>query len=153
MKIVVILSDNGILEKNKDELQHRFKDADIVWMKRRMISGHKENIVANIKNENPDLCVVENLEGFDMRTLTDAVAYNLIHCRQIHLLYNSAEWEKKCEALEGQLSLNMFFLCKEEDTAKRLGETYKQIPFIKSMTDSNDIIEEVASLAEYACSI
>ena len=39
-----------------------------------------------LKSEAVDLLVTYNLAGFELCTLTDGLAYNLVDCRQIHLL-------------------------------------------------------------------
>ena len=48
--------------------------------------GNREKLPALIKCDYPDLLVSYNLAGFELHTLTDSLSYNLIDCRQFHIV-------------------------------------------------------------------
>lgn len=153
MKIVIVLSECGSLKDIIPELISAFDRDEVVVVERRTVSGQKENIIEKIKIENPGLLIVENLEGFDMRTLTDAVAYNLIHCRQIHILNDEKVWHSFESVLGGQMSLNMFFMCKGKKEFGRLIESYPQIPYIEAYEDNENRVERILKLSNYICKL
>ena len=53
-----------------------------------------------------DLLVTYNLAGFELCTLTDGLAYNLVDCRQLHIIEKSGIPGEKY--LNKEKSINMF---------------------------------------------
>lgn len=63
---------------------------------------------------NPDLLVSYNLAGFELGTLADSLLYNLIDCRQFHIIKkNKLPNEKYLNILR---SLNLFLFYDYEET-------------------------------------
>ena len=46
----------------------------------------RNQLMAAISFYNPDLLVSYNLAGFELSTLADSLSYNLIDCRQFHII-------------------------------------------------------------------
>ena len=46
----------------------------------------RNQLIASIRSYNPDLLVSYNLAGFELSTLADSLSYNLIDCRQFHII-------------------------------------------------------------------
>lgn len=105
----------------------------------------QRNIMKEIREFEPELLITEDLEGFEMCTLTDAVSYNLIHCRQLHILF-SGELNNE-RYLAKQLSLLMTFVCADPARVETLTAKYPDLPEITSATDiPEDIPAEVARI-------
>ena len=121
--------------------------------------GDEHNIMNEIRSYEPDVLITEDLEGFEMCTLTDAVSYNLIHCRQFHVIrsgvphngdlskekstYRNTSGGRDHEEslpneryLGKQLSLVMTFVCTDEGMAKRLAAEYPDLPEIVKCNDT-----------------
>lgn len=135
MKIVFVAPEGGIIERNREEIQKLFSDAECRFVIRNSIKP--ENVLAKIKEETPDLLVTENLEGFEMETLTDAVAYNLLHNRQLHMMWDIPTGYAKY--LEKQLSLWMYFYAKDEACVQMLQSRYPNLPGVYEMSGENAI--------------
>ncbi len=86
MNIVIIGSTAGQFYKDRplieEELRRDGHEVFFIFRK----PGDEHNIMNEIRSHEPDVLVTEDLEGFEMCTLTDAVSYNLIHCRQFHVI-------------------------------------------------------------------
>ena len=69
----------------------------------------RQQLIEQCKNSKATLLVTYNLAGFEQETLTDGIAYNLVDCRQFHIINASnPEIEKKIE--NKVKSINMFFV-------------------------------------------
>lgn len=69
----------------------------------------RQTLVEQCRNNEPDIVVTYNLAGFEQETLTDGIAYNLVDCRQFHIINaGNPEIEKKIE--NKVKSINMFFV-------------------------------------------
>lgn len=118
--------------------------------------------IYNIKSEE-DICEVimtVDLYQFDKTTLTGNIFYNLLPCKQIHIITKDNLPNEKY--LEKQLSIAMFFYCTEIQHYQYLLEKYPDIPYLKLVegwkeqndaesAESNaqilsDIVEEVMQI-------
>lgn len=84
---------------------------------------------ADIKKSEADLFINFNLSGFGQSTLTDGIAYNLLNCKQIHILLKDKLPEEKY--LAKRLSISMFFYCTDAEYCRYLQEKYPDIPYLK----------------------
>lgn len=122
------LEDSGRLF-GKDTLDCISGNSDIV-----MLDTSKEKrpyLSRDIRNEDPDLLVSYDLAGFELTTLTDGLTYNLIDCRQIHIIKSDRLSNEK--RLKEVMSINMFFFTKSRKTGDYLKENYPKIPFIDTI--------------------
>ena len=98
-----------------------------------------------------DLLVTFNLSGFEQQTLAGGISYNLLNCKQIHILLDQ---NLPCEEkLALPLSISMFFFCQGQDYYEYLQSTYPEMPFLRKMDEWDkegnalaDIITDVARL-------
>lgn len=70
-------------------------------------TNERAHLMDTLRGMDIDLLVTYNLAGFELRTLTDGFSYNLVDCRQLHII-------DKCDAnveeiLKKDTSINMFF--------------------------------------------
>ena len=84
-----------------------------------------------VRGENADLFVDFNLSGFNQTTLTDNISYNLLPCKQIHIITRDNLPNEKY--LEKQLSISMFFYCTDSKYYQYLQEKYPDIPYLKEV--------------------
>ncbi len=116
-----------LLEILKTELQKVSSTIVIdVWDNAKKIITNED-----IKKAEADLFISFNLAGFDHSTLTGGVAYNLLDCKQIHILL-----EKRLPnelLLSKQLSISMFFYCAGSDYYNYLMEKYPDMPYLKQL--------------------
>lgn len=127
MKIIMTHAFSGMRKKTvellKKKLQQQYKDADIV-----IVEG-KPSTREDIKKAEADLFVDFNLLGFEQGTLAGSIAYNLLACKQIHILLDDMLPNEK--QLEKQLSIAMFFYCVDTQYCRYLSERYPELPYLK----------------------
>ena len=112
------------------------------------------DLIGNIKNTASELLLTVDLAGFDRVTLTDNIAYNLLDCKQVHVLCGKDLPNEK--ALEKSLSIAMFFLCFEKENCEVLKRRYTHIPWIECMEGWSPVedlcadknVEEIAKVLE-----
>lgn len=142
MKIAIVGKKYGFLEKHIGELDAKYPKSEMHLF---ILDKSDANVPINpkLKELKPDLLITENLVRFDESTLTDSISYNLLNCRQIHLLT-----DKDISAAEKymtkQLSLSMHFFCMDEEYKLRLLEMNRDIPFIEVLpNDWTDVVRIV----------
>lgn len=86
---------------------------------------------ADIEKSEADLFISFNLSGFGQSTLTDGIAYNLLNCKQLHILLKDKLPEEKY--LAKQLSISMFFYCTDGEYCRYLQKKYPDIPYLKAI--------------------
>ena len=86
---------------------------------------------ADVKKSEADLFINFNLSGFGQSTLTDGIAYNLLNCKQIHILLKDKLPEEKY--LAKQLSISMFLYCVDREYCRYLQKKYPDIPYLKAV--------------------
>lgn len=86
---------------------------------------------SDIEKSEADLFINFNLLGFGQSTLTDGIAYNLLNCKQLHILLNDKLPEEKY--LAKQLSISMFLYCMDREYCRYLQKKYPDIPYLKAV--------------------
>lgn len=84
-----------------------------------------------IKSKEADMLLTIDLAGFDRVTLTDNISYNLLDCKQVHLILQPG-LENKC-FLNKILSIAMFFGAGGCELSEEMIKRYPNIPWIKCM--------------------
>lgn len=135
MKILFIRKNSqdldAIFRKAEEKLKSLYKTLElIVWN-----CTDVKPMKADIARAEPDLLLTLDLSGFEQSTLTGGLAYNLLNCKQIHLLLRDNLPEESC--LSKQLSIAMFFYCAGTEYYKRLWDTYPDIPYLKQLKNWN----------------
>lgn len=100
------------------------------------------NLINEVKSFCPELLITTDLPGFELCTLTDNISYNLLDCKQIHLLIHENLPNEKY--LGKQLSIAMFFYCAGNPYYKYLCKMYPDIPYLKELPDWQFEINERA---------
>lgn len=111
------------------------------------------DLIGKIKEINPEVLLTINLAGFDRTTLTDNVAYNLLDCKQLHVICDENLRNEK--ELEKLLSIAMFFACSRREMCEVLKVKYPHIPWIADMegwSPSEELCAE-KNVAEIASAI
>ena len=85
----------------------------------------------HMRERKPEMLLVFNLSGFNHTTLTDNISYNLLPCKQIHIITKDNLPNEKY--LEKQLSISMFFYCTDSKYYQYLLEKYPDIPYLKEV--------------------
>ena len=117
-----------------------------------------------LRKEAVDLLLTFEMLGFERSTLAGGIFYNLLPCKQIHILTRDNLPNEKY--LEKQLSISMFFYCTDSQYYQYLLEKYPDIPYLKEVkgwkssddeksaeTNANilsEIIEEVMQICHMA---
>ena len=106
-----------------------------------------DNIYEELVSFQPSLLITENLAGFHMSTYMGNTAYNLLHCMQIHLLYDILPFtDQQAAILEKPLSLSMHFMCCDEKTKKETQIINPDIPFIDTLPSPSPCISDILSM-------
>lgn len=87
-----------------------------------------DDVFREIKSQDPDLLITVDLPGFEQCTLTDNVAYNLLSCKQFHLLLH--EGLPNEPYLAKPLNISMFFYCVSDACRERLTRQYPDLPYL-----------------------
>lgn len=141
--MLLIGSTAGRLHKNTKEITETLESHGHACTGIYRSPGDARNIMKEIREFAPDLMITEDLEGFEMCTLTDAVSYNLIHCRQLHLLLSEELSNERY--LAKQLSLLMTFVCHDPARVAALTDKYPDIPEITTVENMPDDIPVIVT--------
>ena len=132
MKVVIVAKKGTIFERNSNMFQERLEQCtgdEVAWLSQ---AGEQTgNFMAELQAFAPDVLVTTDLTGFDQCTLTDNISYNLLNCKQIHLLLHENLSNEKY--LEKQLSIAMFFFCVGDAYYDALKNKYPNLPYLKKL--------------------
>lgn len=123
---VIVATESSIAERLAVELGKLFGD-EIGFEG----MGVSRDLIGDIKKKASELLITMDLAGFERATLTDAVAYNLLDCKQIHIILQEGLENEKY--LEKPLSIAMFFYCIGGEQETYLMERYPNIPWLKEL--------------------
>ncbi len=149
MNAVIVAEDARVAEELAEKLDERFENKVSFC-----VIPLQGDLIGTIKEKNPELLLTVNLAGFDRVTLTDNIAYNLLDCKQLHVIIDdNLKNEKELEKL---LSIAMFFACSSAEQCGQLKERYPHIPWMKCMEDwslAEDLctdknVEEIVKMLE-----
>ncbi len=132
MKIVIVAGQGTAFEKHRGIFQKKLEQCpggDIVWLFRK--KEQPGNFMTGLQELAPDLLVTVDLLGFEQRTLTDNLSYNIMDCKQVHLLLGKPAAGESC--LRRQLSIAMFFYCVGDAYYRYLKEQYPHLPYLKQI--------------------
>lgn len=132
MKIVFLQEQtdgNGLIFAEFQKVLNREQSHKLMFIFYDSIT--EKNICAKIKETAPDLIITTNLLGFEQKTLTDNLAFNLLDCKQIHLLLHENLINEVY--LSKQLSISMFFYCLGEDYFRNIAKKYPNLPYLKKI--------------------
>lgn len=128
-KLTVLHDSNGhrVLKEEvlRQIISQSYKNVDF------MILDTEGNcdLYRRIRKEEADLLLTFELVGFERTTLTNNVSYNLLPCKQIHIITKDNLPNEKY--LEKQLSISMFFYCTDSKYYQYLLKKYPDIPYLK----------------------
>ncbi|MBE5884327.1 MAG: hypothetical protein E7291_07950 [Lachnospiraceae bacterium] len=154
MRIVVVAEKQSIFDTYGALFRERAEQGigcEVVYLLRE--KGNRKNFIEDIKRLAPDILLTTNLLGFEQCTLTDNLAYNLLNCKQIHLLL--AKNLQNEEYLQKQLSIAMFFYCTEDGHAEYLESAYPHLPYIKQIAGWEPAMKEhnMETVAQVWCTV
>lgn len=128
MRIVIVDYENHDIKKLKEALTLALgkNSNEIEFASFGSNINDRPYMFAEIKKFEPDILFTYNLAGFELCTMTDAVCFNLLDCKQLHWI------EKKgCINeiyLKKVLSIAMFFATEDKELHKYLEENYEMLP-------------------------
>lgn len=125
-KITIVSPLNGVLYNMKDEILKYATEmsccVDFIFRDKTL----KQDLNEKIRNLGTDILITENLEGFELSTLTDSVLYNLMNCRQFHFIFNSDLDNERF--LNMPMSLRMTFVFKDKEMRERFCKLFPDLP-------------------------
>ena len=136
MKIAVVSNQN---KENISGFEHFIKmlEQEYILEISYILSApkKKKDIISEVKALHPDLLITVDLAGFEQCTLTDNISYNLLDCKQLHLLFH--ENLPNEQYLNKQLSIAMFFYCMGNTYYEYLRKQYPNLPYLKILSDQH----------------
>lgn len=161
---IVSIDENG-KRVQKDEIEKLmkkcFKQEKFVLFEE---NNNRKKLFEEVATSSDDLLLTFDLYGFEWCTIMDKLSFNLLPCKQIHIITQANLPNEKY--LEKQLSISMFFYCTDSQYYQYLLEKYPDIPYLKEVkgwknsndeesAESNahilsDIIEEVMQICHIA---
>lgn len=151
MKVLIIGASFANMEKVIEIAQKKVQNTDITFIIR---GDHEKNLTnEEIRRSAIDFLISFNLYGFEKSTLTDGIAYNLLDCKQIHILLESKLANE--QYLAKQLTIAMFFYCADIQYCQLLLKKYPDIPYLKTIERWNNGCsqKELADNADILCDI
>lgn len=119
-------TERTTVERLREKLQEKYRAADIeIW------NAVKPPTREDIKKAEADMFVDFNLWGFEQGTLAGSLAYNLLACKQIHILL--ADKLPNEGQLEKQLSIAMFFFGADAQYCRYLSDRYPEISYLEEI--------------------
>lgn len=163
-KLTVLHDSNGHRVLNEEVLKQTilqsYKNVDFMILD---MEGNCD-LYGCLRKETVDLLLTFEMLGFEKSTLAGGISYNLLPCKQIHIITKDNLPNEKY--LEKQLSISMFFYCTDSKYYHYLLEKYPDIPYLKEVkgwkssddeksaeTNANilsEIIEEVMQICHMA---
>lgn len=132
MKVVIIAEEKSIFGKYKEIFQQRIEQSMKCKVAYLFPAGKNSGtLISDINAMVPDILISVDLLGFEQCTLTDNISYNLLNCKQIHLLLQDKIENEKY--LSKVLSMAMFFFCAGDAHFKYLSQTYPHLPYLKRL--------------------
>ena len=145
MKIAIVDYENHDIAELKGELTDRLlKEYGVKEIEFNILGENiKERpyLFGKLKEYSADFLITFNLAGFELCTLTDAVSYNLLDCKQLHWIEKKGCVNEKF--LNKILSIVMFFATEDEDTKKYILENYESIPRMYLVNDKDSTNENI----------
>ena len=84
---------------------------------------------AQLNADEYQVLITFDLAGFQLKTLTNNIWYNLLPCRQIHIITTCKN--ELMTYLNNPLSISMFFFCVTEGQKNTLSTGYENIPWLR----------------------
>lgn len=100
----------------------------------------RQNLLEKGTTSPDDMLLTFDLHGFEWCTLTDNISYNILPCKQIHIITKDNLPNERY--LDKQLSISMFFYCTDSKYYQYLHEKYPNIPYLKEVKGWNDTDDE-----------
>lgn len=144
MKIAVV--SNDYLYHNTESFTQAVSSTFMNVECRFWTCSYENNIYEELVSFHPSVLITENLAGFHMSTYMGNTAYNLLHCLQIHLLYDTLPFTNQQSIILGRpLSLSMHFMCCDEEKKEEALSINPDIPFIDTFSSSSPSISDILS--------
>lgn len=132
MKIIIITQQPTNLLCGLEEFLSRLtQEGNTEVSCQQYTSGGQRDTFGEIKSLQPDLLITVDLPGFEQSTLTDNIAYNLLTCKQLHLLLHRDLPNELY--LDRPLNFAMFFYCVGDDYYDYLLKRYPELPYLKKL--------------------
>lgn len=97
------------------------------------VAEEQTDVIGEIMSRQPELLITVDLPGFEQSTLTDNIAYNLLNCKQLHLLLHD---NLSNESYLGRpLNIAMFFYCVGDAYYDYLLRKYPDLPYLKKLPE------------------
>lgn len=132
MKIILISTPISAIPSLKQLQEKLSQEGDSEVFDLQYTPGERRDIIGEIKAFHPDVLITTDLAGFEQCTLTDNISYNLLDCKQLHLLLHKNLPNEPY--LARQLSIAMFFYCVGDMYYDYLVQKYPNLPYLKSLS-------------------
>lgn len=147
MKVVIVAKEQSIFEKYSELFKEEIEQSLECQVTYLFQNGRgRGKMIGAIQNASPDILLTVDLEGFEQCTLTDNISYNLLNCKQIHLLLHEGLENEKY--LSRQLSIAMFFFCAGDAYFSYLESTYSQLPYLKEIAGWKPAMDKDSAKAD-----
>lgn len=133
MKILIIQTLSDKYEKLLRHVKSSLEKGNTDWTVEIWKPVKIQTAPEYIKKVQADIVVNFNLAGFELCTLTEGIAYNLLNSKQIHILLQDRLSNESF--LSKQLSISMFFYCTDFQYYQHLSEKYPDMPYLKCIRD------------------
>jgi hypothetical protein len=143
MKIAMVCDEKSIFKE--EGFRRRIEDktgCETVCLNISRIGLNK--VFGQLKEVSPDILITSDLAGFEQATLTDNLSYNLLDCKQIHLLFH--EHLQNERFLEKPLSIAMFFYCLGDAYYQYLSGTYQNLPYLQKINGWKEGTDEACCM-------
>lgn len=154
MKIIIIAEEKSVFGKYKKIFQKKIEQSLKCKVEYLFPAGKSSGtLISDINAKAPDILISVDLLGFEQGTLTGNISYNLLNCKQIHLILQDKTENEKY--LSKVLSIAMFFYCAGDAHFQYLSQTYPHLPYLKRLEhwDSAITPQGAEADAQILCSV
>jgi len=158
LKIGLILPPDKMYRELAKKLADSLSEKSCAVETSTIDAGDKAAVLTINKHKECDLLIVLDMAGFEAETLTGGRSYNLLNCKQVHLLL--WDWREREHYMTKPLSMAMFFYVAGRENYDRLKSEYEQLPYLKllegwksSQDTESDNVPAIIAAVEEVCTV
>lgn len=123
MKIAIFCRNTSQQELIKHSINKLIEDVELTF------DNADTTTQARFNADEFQLLITFDLAGFQLKTLTNNIWYNLLPCKQMHIITTCKN--ELMDYLNSPLSISMFFFCVTEEQKNTLNTKFENIPWLR----------------------
>ncbi|MBD5545503.1 MAG: hypothetical protein HDR01_14985 [Lachnospiraceae bacterium] len=132
-KLVIVLEEKNqhLYDSLAGQIKEAAKELDMETVYFLQQDNEKSQTHGKLSEIDADYLVSFDMAGFEISTLTEGSAYNLLYAKQIHILFQN-DWKYQ-RFLQQDLAMNLFLFVGDEYLFKKYKQEYPHILNLEAM--------------------